>query len=47
MRKPYPSAPAFRTSFDIAGVSTLKFMPKVATSATTATASRTMGVSRT
>ena len=47
MRKPKPDASLWRTCWASGGVSTLKFMPNVATSPTTVTDIRTMGVLRT
>ena len=47
MRNPYPAASLPRTFAASGGMRTVKFMPTVATSPTTVTASSTTGVSRT
>ncbi len=47
IRNPYPAASLPRTFAASGGMRTVKFMPTVATSPTTVTASSTTGVSRT
>ncbi len=47
IRKPKPAAPLPSSFWANAGMSTLKFMPTVATTPTVTTASRTISVCRT